>query len=147
VKKRTMHVPDLLNEAFHYAKPVPFSRGMRLDFGSTTVLLISGTASIDERGQTVHVGDLRAQTRRTFKNLTGLLGSEGLSWHDVVYTRIYLRDIERDYEALNEERIGFFREQEIPEYPASCCVQAHLCRSELLVEIEAVAVRDPLDEA
>ena len=74
VKKRTMHVPDLLNEAFHYAKPVPFSRGMRLDFGSTTVLLISGTASIDERGQTVHVGDLRAQTRRTFKNLTGLLG-------------------------------------------------------------------------
>jgi len=137
VKKRTMHVPDLLNEAFHYAKPVPFSRGMRLDFGSTTVLLISGTASIDERGQTI----------RTFKNLTGLLGSEGLTWHDVVYTRIYLRDIDRDYAALNEERIRFFDEQQIPEYPASCCVQAHLCRSELLVEIEVVAVRDHGDEA
>jgi enamine deaminase RidA (YjgF/YER057c/UK114 family) len=39
---------------------------MRIDLNGLSILLISGTASIDNEGKTVHVGDLRAQTRRTF---------------------------------------------------------------------------------
>src|SRR5689334_14548421 len=76
-----------------------------------TILLISGTASIDENGVSVHVGDFRAQLRRTFENITGLLESEGCTWHDIVRTTCYLRDIERDYEAFNEERTAFYEEQ------------------------------------
>ncbi len=52
---------EVLNEAFAYAKPSSFSRGMRIDLNGLTILLISGTASIDERGKSVHVGDFRAQ--------------------------------------------------------------------------------------
>jgi enamine deaminase RidA (YjgF/YER057c/UK114 family) len=137
-----MRVPHMLSEAFDYAKPVPFSRGTRLDFGQVTVLLLSGTASVNEKGESVHLDDLPAQARRAFANITELLKSEGLTWHDVVYTRIYLRDIDRDYHALNEVRFEVFREHGVTEYPASCCVQAHLCRPELLVEIETVAVRE-----
>src|SRR4051794_22513533 len=55
----------VLNEAFAYAKPSAFSRGMRIDLNGLTILLISGTASIDEHGVSVHVGDFRAQMRRT----------------------------------------------------------------------------------
>jgi len=74
--------PHVLNEAFAYEKPSSFSRGMRIDIGNVVILLISGTASIDEAGNTVHVGDFRAQCRRTYQNITGLLESEGATWHD-----------------------------------------------------------------
>jgi 2-iminobutanoate/2-iminopropanoate deaminase len=140
IQKRAITNHAVLNEAYAYPKPSSFSRGMRIDLGSLTILLISGTASIDEHGQTVHVCDFRAQTRRTLRNITGLLDSEGATWRDVVRTSCYLRDIERDYQAFNEERTAFFKEQGLDPLPASTGIQARLCRSELLVEIEAIAM-------
>jgi enamine deaminase RidA (YjgF/YER057c/UK114 family) len=113
---------------------------MRIDLNGITILLISGTASIDENGTSVHIGDFRAQMRRTFANITGLLASEGCTWHDMVRTSCYLRDIERDYEAFNEERTEFYREQGLDPLPASTGIQAILCRPELLIEIEAIAM-------
>ncbi len=140
IEKRAITNLGVLNEAFSYTRPSSFSRGMRLDIGNTVILLISGTASIDENGETVHVGDFRAQTRRTYKNITGLLEAEGATWHDVVRTTCYLRDIDRDYAAFNEERTAFYREQGLDPLPASTGIQAKLCRPELLVEIEAIAM-------
>ena len=131
VKKRAITNQEVLNEAFAYAKPSSFSRGMRIDLNGLTILLISGTASIDENGVSVHIGDFRAQMRRTLANITGLLASEGCSWHDIVRTTCYLRDIERDYEAFNEERTAFFNEQGLDPLPASTGIQAILCRPEL----------------
>lgn len=140
IEKRAITNHGVLNEAYAYAKPSSFSRGMRIDLGGVTILLISGTASIDEYGKSVHIGDFRAQMRRTLANITGLLASEGCTWHDVVRTTCYLRDIERDYEAFNEERTAFFKEQGLDPLPASTGIQAILCRPELLVEIEAIAM-------
>ena len=140
VEKRAITNKGVLNEAYSYAKPSSFSRGIRIDFNGLTVLLISGTASIDEHGNSVHIGDFRAQVRRTLANITGLLASESCTWHDVVRTTCYLRDIERDYEAFNEERTEFYREQGLDPLPASTGIQAILCRPELLVEIEAIAM-------
>lgn len=140
IKKRAMTNHQVLNEAFAYAKPSSFSRGMRIDLNGVTILLISGTASINERGESVHIGDFRAQLRKTFSNITGLLASEGATWHDIVRTTCYLRDIDRDYNLFNEERTAFFKEQGLDPLPASTGIQAHLCRPELLVEIEAIAM-------
>lgn len=128
----------VLNEAADYGSS--FSRGLRLEIGNVVILLISGTASIDEHGNTVHVGDFRAQQRRTYANISGLLASEGASWQDIVRTTCYLRDIERDYAAFNEERTKFFSEQGLNPLPASTGIQAILCRPDLLVEIEAIAI-------
>ena len=147
VEKRAITNLDVLNEAFHYAKPSSFSRGMRIDLGNLVILLISGTASIDEHGVSVHIGDFRAQMRRTLHNITQLLSAEGATWKDIVRTTCYLRDIERDYEAFNEERTAFYREQGLDPLPASTGIQAILCRPELLVEIEAIAMfRKKADE-
>jgi 2-iminobutanoate/2-iminopropanoate deaminase len=140
VQKKAISAPEVLNEAFNYSRPSSFSRGIRIDLDSITILLISGTASVDESGQSVHVGDFRAQTRRTFDNITGLLTSEGATWKDVVRTTCYLRDIERDYVVFNEERTAFYKEQGLDPLPASTGIQAILCRPELLVEIEAIAI-------
>jgi enamine deaminase RidA (YjgF/YER057c/UK114 family) len=140
IQKRAMTNHGVLNEAYAYAKPSSFSRGMRIDLNGLTILLISGTASIDEHGKSVHIGDFRAQMRRTLDNITGLLESEGCTWHDIVRTTCYLRDIDRDYEAFNEERTAFFKAQGLDPLPASTGIEAKLCRPELLVEIEAIAM-------
>ena len=140
IEKRAMTNHGVLNEAFAYPKPSSFSRGMRIDIGGVVILLISGTASIDENGESVHIGDFQAQLRRTFDNITGLLESEGATWHDIVRTSCYLRDIDRDYDVFNAGRTAFFKEQGPDPLPASTGIQAHLCRPELLVEIEAIAM-------
>ncbi|MBI3475879.1 MAG: hypothetical protein HY010_09110 [Acidobacteria bacterium] len=138
IVKRAITNHSVLNEAYDYGSA--FSRGIRLDLNGIIVLLISGTASIDEKGDTVHAGDLRAQTRRTFDNITALLAAEGATWHDIVRTSCYMRDIERDYKAFNEERADFYREQKLDPLPASTGIQAILCRPDLLIEIEAIAM-------
>ncbi len=140
INKRAVTNHGVLNEAFAYSKPSSFSRGMRIDLNGITILLISGTASIDENGVSVHIGDFRAQMRRTFANISGLLASEGCTWDDIVRTTCYLRDIERDYEAFNEERTAFYAEEGLDPLPASTGIQAILCRPELLIEIEAIAM-------
>ena len=140
VAKRAITNLSALNEAYQYAKPSSFSRGMRIDLGDVVILLISGTASIDEHGVSVHMGDFRAQCRRTFANISALLASEGASWKDIVRTSCYLRDIDLDYAQFNEERSAFYKEQGLDPLPASTGIQAKLCRPELLVEIEAIAM-------
>jgi 2-iminobutanoate/2-iminopropanoate deaminase len=137
--KQAISAHTVLNEAYEYG--AAFSRGLRLEFDHFSLLFISGTASVDEEGDTVHVGDFRAQCWRTYRNITTLLESEGASWKDVVKTTCYLRDIERDYEEFNRIRTDFFRWQDLDPLPASVGIQARLCRGDLLIEIEAVAIR------
>ena len=140
IDKCAIEARSVLNEACDYARPSSFSRGIRFDVGDKSILLISGTASVDEAGLTKHAGDFRAQLWRTYRNITALLESEGATWHDIVRTTCYLRDIERDYRDFNEVRTAFFGWLGLDPLPASTGIQARLCREDLLVEIEAIAV-------
>jgi enamine deaminase RidA (YjgF/YER057c/UK114 family) len=139
VGKKAIKAPAVLNEASEYGSA--FTRGLKVDLpGGVTQLLISGTASVGERGKTLHRGDFRAQLWRTYRNIANLLESEGATWHDVVRTACYLRDIERDYAAFNEIRTEFYQALGLDPFPASTSIQARICRSDLLVEIEALAI-------
>ena len=140
IRKKAMSAPMALNEAYKYQRPSSFSRGMRLDIKGITILMISGTASVGESGETVHPGDFGAQTKRAYQNVTALLKSEGATWKDVVRTTCYLRDIERDYEQFNRIRTEFFKEQALDILPASTGIQAILCWPTLLYEMEAMAI-------
>jgi enamine deaminase RidA (YjgF/YER057c/UK114 family) len=140
IEKHAIRAGSVLNEAYDYARPSSFTRGIRFDVGDKTMLLISGTASINDAGETVHVGDFRSQLWRTYRNISALLESEGATWHDIVRTTCYLRDIERDYKDFNEVRTAFFDWLGLDPLPASTGIQARLCREDLLVEIEAIAV-------
>jgi 2-iminobutanoate/2-iminopropanoate deaminase len=139
VSKQAIKAPEVLNEASEYGSA--FTRGLRVDLpGGITHLLLSGTASVSETGETLYPGDFRAQLWRTYHNITGLLESEGATWHDVVRTTCYLRDIERDYQEFNSVRNEFFNALGLDPFPASTGIQARICRSDLLVEIEALAI-------
>lgn len=139
VTRKAIKAPEVLNEASEYGSG--FTRGLRVDLpGGVTQLLISGTASVGENGETLYEGDFRAQLWRTYRNITKLLESEGATWHDIVRTTCYLRDIERDYDEFNNVRNEFFHALGLDPFPASTGIQARICRSDLLVEIEAVAI-------
>ena len=139
VSKKAISAPSVLNEASDYGSA--FTRGLRVDLpGGVTQLLISGTASVGENGETLYPGDFRAQLWRTYHNITRLLESEGATWHDIVRTTCYIRDIERDYAEFNAVRNEFFHALGLDPFPASTGIQARICRSDLLVEIEALAI-------
>jgi hypothetical protein len=119
VQKHVTHAPQVINEAYNYQKPSSFSRALRLDFGGHKVLLISGTASVNEEGKAVHIGDFNAQLWRTYVNITNL---------------------ERDYAEFNKIRTSFYNWMNLDPLPASTGIQARLCWETLLVEIEAYAI-------
>jgi 2-iminobutanoate/2-iminopropanoate deaminase len=139
IKKTPIECKKVLNEAYDYDKKVSFVRGMRVELGDCVMLFISGTASVDEKGRSIHPGDLTAQTRRAFSNIKGLLESEGADWHDVVRTTCYLADF-RYYDEFNAARNQFYSDERLNPLPASTCIEARICRPELLVEIEAIAM-------
>jgi len=138
VPRQTVSASSVLNEAYDYGSA--FSRGLRIEMGNHDLIFISGTASVDEKGDTVHKGDFRAQCWRTYRNITELLTAQGATWRDIVKCTCYLRDIERDYEEFNRVRNAFFNYLELSPLPASVGIQARLCREDLLVEIEAIAI-------
>jgi enamine deaminase RidA (YjgF/YER057c/UK114 family) len=137
ILKTPVRAPEFLNDPIEYNKS--FSRGVRVFLNDTEILFISGTASIDKKGNSLYAGNFSAQVKRTFENIAALLKSEGASWHDIVQTRCYLRDM-RDYQKFNEIRNAFYKKHKLLPFPASVCIQANLCRAELLIEIEAIAI-------
>ncbi len=139
VLREWVHAPDVLNEATEYGSTFP--RAITVEIDQFVVMEISGTASVDEHGKTAYPGDFEAQTWRTFRNITVILKEKRFSWANVIRTRCYLRDIERDYEAFNAVRTAFYKALGDGIPPASVGIQAILCRPDLLVEIEATAIR------
>jgi enamine deaminase RidA (YjgF/YER057c/UK114 family) len=140
IKKHAVHAVHTLSEAYNYQRPSSFSRALCLNIADYNVLLISGTASVDENGKSIHVGDFRAQCWRTYRNITELLKAEEMTWHDVVRTSCYLRDMSRDYKDFNEIRTSFYSWLGLEVLPASTGIQVTICREDLLVEIEAIAI-------
>ncbi len=138
IAKKAITSATVLNEAPCYGSA--FTRGLRLELPGFSQLLISGTASIGASGETLYPGDFRAQLWRTFHNITDLLTSEGATWQDIVRPSCYLRDIDRDYAEFNKVRTEFYDALGLDPYPASTGIQAGICRSDLLIEIEAIAI-------
>ena len=139
VPKSPIENRSVLNEAYDYPSKVSFVRGMRVELEKSAMLFISGTASVDQNGDSIHPGDVRAQTHRALTNIRALLESEGADWHDIVRTTCYLADF-RYYDAFNEVRNAFYQDEGLDPLPASTCIEARICRPELLVEIEAIAM-------
>ena len=135
---KSIHARKFLNDPIEYHKS--FSRGISLDCGNMFLIFISGTASVNEQGKTHAVGDFQAQVKRTFDNITALLESENVSWHNVVKTNCYLKKMTY-YSCFNDYRNYFYKKLKLNPFPASTCIEARLCRKELLVEIDLIAVR------
>lgn len=127
-----LHAREFLNPTAEYG--VAFERGTLLDFGDRRHVYISGTASIDNRGEVVHPGNVAAQTERMLLNIEALLAEAGCDFGDVGHMLVYLRDL-ADRDAV--ERIFAERFPEVPHI----LLLAPVCRPAWLVETECMAFK------
>ena len=127
-----LYAKSHLNPTYEYG--VTFERGTLVEYGDRKHVLISGTASINNRGEVVHVGDIRLQTLRMWENVEALLNEGGMDFGDVMHLVVYLRDV-ADYEVVSE----MFRER-FPDIPTVITL-APVCRPTWLIEMECMAVK------
>jgi enamine deaminase RidA (YjgF/YER057c/UK114 family) len=120
------------NEATEYGSA--FARGMEVVLEDARYVFVSGTASIDDRGQTLHVGDFEAQVRYTLEAVASLLEGAGGALADISQATAFLK---RPADAAAFERVvGGAGLGSLPLVTAI----ADVCRPELLFEIDATAV-------
>lgn len=103
------------------------------------LLFVAGQAAIDEQGQVVGEGDFMAQAHQVFANLRSVLEAGGSCLADVLKVTVFVTDMSY-FPQIVELRHQYFSEP----YPADSLVQvAGLAFPQLMIEIEAIAVRRP----
>jgi enamine deaminase RidA (YjgF/YER057c/UK114 family) len=108
-----------------------FSRAIVIEDNQSKLILVSGTASIDEEGKSVFLNDFAAQIKQTLKVVSALIAPEGAALQDLCEATVFLKRRQDfpTYQKIAEE-IGI---SEVP----SVNVVADVCRDELLFEIDA----------
>ncbi len=134
-----LYAADHLNRTSDYG--VSFERGSYVDYGDRRQVYISGTASIDNKGEILHRGDIRRQCERMWDNVEALLGEAGCAFGDVNAIVCYLRD-PADHEVVRhlfDEKFGAREGRQATPY---LLVHAPVCRPGWLIEMECMATRD-----
>jgi enamine deaminase RidA (YjgF/YER057c/UK114 family) len=80
--------------------------------------------------------DVQEQTRSTLSRVDALLAEAGTDNEHLLSATIYLRDIDNHFALMNEVWNDWVPEGHAP---ARACVEAHMARSGLLVEISVTA--------
>lgn len=127
-----LYAPTHLNPTYEYG--VTFERGVCVEYGDRAHTIISGTASIDNQGRVLHVGDIVKQTERMWENVEALLKESDMDYDDVMHLIVYLRDT-ADY---NEVKQMFDRR--FPNIPTVISF-APVCRPTWLIEMECIAIK------
>lgn len=112
---------------------VTFERGTAIHYGDRAHVLVSGTASIDNKGEVVCPGDVNRQADRMLENVEALLGEAKATISDIASVIIYLRDF-ADYTTVKA-----WADYRLPDVPKSF-VLAKVCRPEWLIEMECEAI-------
>ena len=131
-QQRYLYAPTHLNPTYEYG--VTFERGTLMEYGDRAHVFISGTASINNKGEVMYVGDIVQQTKRMWENVETLLKEGGTTFDDVMQIVVYLRDT-ADYETVRE----MFAER-YPNIPTLIAL-APVCRPAWLIEMECIAVQ------
>ena len=122
-------------DAFEYGSA--FSRGALIRLPDVSLIQVSGTAAIDEHGQSLYPGDIRGQIDCTFDKIAALLGQEGAGLTDIAAACVFIKRPE-DAQVYHERA----RARGLTELPAVVMV-ADICREELLFEMDAEVVFTP----
>ena len=130
---RHLYAPTHLNRTSDYG--VSFERGTVVEYGDRRQVFISGTASINNKGEIVHPGNIVKQTERMWENVEQLLKEAGCTFDDMAHIIVYLRDI-ADYHTVKE-----MFDKRFPDTPR-IITYAPVCRPGWLIEMECMAVKE-----
>ena len=131
-QQRYLYGLSHLNRTIEYG--VTFERATLMQYGDRNHVYISGTASINNKGEVMHVGNVQQQTLRMWENVETLLNEGGMSYDDVMQIIVYLRD-SADYEMVKR-----MFEQKFSHIPTVFTL-APVCRPTWLIEMECMAVK------
>lgn len=112
-----------------------FARAVEIDQPGARLLTISGTASIEPGGKTVHLDDTAKQIELTMQVVHEILKSRDMDWENTSRAIAYFKDI-REAPLLEKYCI----DHNLPELPVAIS-HADVCRHDLLFEIELDAVK------
>lgn len=135
VKKDQIHylyAPTHLNRTSDYG--VSFERGTYVDYADRRHVFISGTASINNKGEVMYPKDIVKQTHRMWENVEVLLAEADCTFDEVGEMVVYLRDT-ADYDLVKE-----MYEERFAGKPY-VIVHAPVCRPGWLIEMECMAVK------
>ena len=120
------------DSSFNYGSS--FSRGMVLEIEGRRTVHISGTASINSAGESTHLCDAEHQSVDTLMSIAAILKEQGGGLENITSATLFCKNREA-WEAWERAThlLG------IPAIPKVCII-ADVCRDNLLVEMEAVAV-------
>jgi 2-iminobutanoate/2-iminopropanoate deaminase len=111
-----------------------FSSGVEAPAGRT--IYVSGQVSMDEEGNIVGEGDIKAQTETVLEHVKTVVEEAGGTMDDIQKVTVFITDMGL-YDQIHEVRRRYFQEP----YPASSMIEVSaLIDPRLLIEIEAVAV-------
>ena len=127
-----MEAPSHLSSTILYG--VTFERGLRVRFGDRSHLYISGTASIDHKGDVLFIGDAARQTERTIENIKALLAAHKAVIGDMAYIIAYVRNID------DQDEVRRVLDREIGSDIPMVFAEAAVCRPTWLVELEGLAL-------
>lgn len=127
-----LHALDYLNPTHEYG--VTFERGTAVDFGDRRHIYLSGTASIDNKGEVVHPQKIDLQIKRTLTNVEALLNDADADLQDIAQLIIYLRDM-GDAQIVND-----YFDKNLINIP-KVIVLAPVCRPGWLIEMECIAIK------
>jgi len=119
--------------------PPPFGYSHVVDSPGGRIIYISGQVPLDPAGQLVGEGDVAAQARQVFQNLSAALEAAGASWSDVVKLGFFVVDVSQmgSVRPVRDEYVN------TREPPASTLIEvSQLFRDDVLVEVDAVAIRE-----
>lgn len=128
---RYISAPEYLNPTSHYG--VAFERATAVEYGDRSLVIVSGTASINNKGEIVAPGDIAAQCARMADNVEALLDSAGVAVSDLFHIVLYLRD------TADAQFARSFVARRFPGVPC-VAVNAAVCRPGWLVEMECMAM-------
>ena len=131
-QRHFLYAPTHLNRTSDYG--VSFERGTYIDYADRRHVFISGTASINNKGEIMYPRDVVKQTHRMWDNVEALLKEAECSFDDVAEMVVYLRDI-GDYQTVRK-----LYEERFSDKPF-VIVLAPVCRPGWLVEMECMAVK------
>jgi enamine deaminase RidA (YjgF/YER057c/UK114 family) len=123
--------PPTLSPTFGWTQVVTATAGK--------TIYISGQVGVNERGEIIARGDLRAQTEQTFKNLQHALTAVGATFRDVVKTNLYVVGLKPEHVPIIREVRARYVDAKQPPTSTLVGVSA-LVGADWLIEIDAVAV-------
>ena len=127
-----LYAPTHLNRTSDYG--VSFERGTYIDYADRRHVFISGTASINNKGEIMFPKDIEKQTQRMIENVEVLLKEADCSFDEVGEMVVYLRDI-ADHDLVRNVFDARFSGKPY------IIVHAPVCRSGWLIEMECMAVK------